>query len=241
MKSSSSARSIAVRTWLVAVAAFLLFAGALVVRWRQGRNAAAMRLEATALRAELAALPAPDLAELMRWRGRHAELAAQRWTEPARTELESRLGVRWRWVPVAGVASTRTYVLHAVAPAALPWSAVVTTLAGLESSPGAVVESVTIATAGTRTARQFSVVEIHVRFQWAEAGTGHTFPPESVRRDRVLPGPVSPGRAAGRRARAAPLRRTSASAQPPAPARSPLRARPDHSPRPRSRKNLSQP
>lgn len=235
MKSSFTARSMAGRTWLVAAAAFLLLAGALVVRWRQGRISAALRPEVPALRAELAALSVADFAELPRWRGRHAELVAQRWTEPARIALESRLGARWRWIPVVGAAGTRTYVLHAVAPEALPWSAVVAALAGLESSPGATVEGITIGTAGTRTVRQFSAVEIHVRFQWAEAGTGHTFPPESVRRDRVLPEPVLPGRAAGRRARIAPLRRTSASAQPPAPARPPLRARPDHPPRPRSR------
>lgn len=233
MKSSSP--KIAPRTWLVAAVSFILFAGALVVRWRQERSSSAVRPLAPALRAELAALSVSDVAELPRWRGRHEELLAQRWTEAARIALEGRLGARWRWVPVAGAAGTHTYVLHAIAPEALPWSAVVSALAGLESSPGATVEGISIATAGTRTVRQFSLVEIHVCFQWAEASTGHTFPPESVRRDRVLLGPVSPGRAAGRRARIAPLRRTSASAQPPAPARSPLRARPDHPPRPRSR------
>jgi hypothetical protein len=236
-----SSPKIPVRTWLIAVAAFLLFAGALVARWREGGSLAAVRTEVPALRATLAALPVPDGAELNRWRGRHAELAAQRWTEPARTALASRLGSRWRWLPIAGEAGTRSFVLHAVAPEALPWSAVLSTLAGLELSPGAAVEGVTIVTAGTRAARQFSVVKIHVRFQWAEAGAGHTFPPESIRRDRVLPEPVSPGRAAGRRARPTPLRRTSAFAQPPAPARPPLRSRPDHPPRPRSRQNLSEP
>lgn len=233
MKSCS--QKITVQTWLLAFAAFLLVAGALVVRWRQGRSSAVVRPGAPALRAELAALPAPDVAELMRWRGRHAELVTQRWAEPARIALASRLGVRWRWLPDAADAGARSYVLHAVTPEALPWSAVVSAVASLESSPGATVEGVTIATSGTRTVRQFSVVEIHVRFQWAEAGTGHTFPPESVRRDRVLPGPDLPGRGAGRRARAASLRRTSASAQPPAPARPPLRSRPDHPRRSRSR------
>ena len=233
MKSSSL--KIPVQTWLIAVAAFLLFAGAFVVRWRHGRSSAAVRPAAPALRAELSALSAPDVADLLRWRKRHAELVAQRWTEPARNALESRLGARWRWLPVAGDAGMHSYVLHAAAPEALPWSAVVSAVASLESSPGAVVEGITIATSGTRTVRQFSIVEIHVRFQWAEAGTGHTFPPESVRRDRVLPGPDLPGRGAGRRARAAPLRHTSASAQPPAPARPPLRSRPDHPRRSRSR------
>ena len=149
MKSSFATRSVAVRTWLVALTAFLLFASALVVRWRQGRTLAALRPEVPALRAELAALPAADLAELLRWRARHAGLLAQRWTEPARTALEGKLGARWRWVPVAGAAGTRTYVLHAIAPEALPWSAVVSALAALESSPGATVERVTISTAGT--------------------------------------------------------------------------------------------
>lgn len=229
------AQPVSLRTWLVAALSLLLVASALALRWRQGRRHAPARLEAPELRAELAAKPAPDPAGLVRWRERNAALLAQLWTEPNRSELEQRLGHRWQWLPIESVPNTRSYVLRAVAPETVPWSALVAAVASLESSPGALVEGVTIATAGTRTMRQFSGVEIHVRFQWAEAGTGHTVPPESVRRDRVLPGPDLPGRGAGRRARAAPLRRTSASAQPPAPARPSLRSRPDHPRRFRSR------
>jgi len=205
-----------------------------------------------ALRAERALIAVPNPNELALWRERHTALVAKRWTTSARAALQDRLGSRWRWVQSRSDAATRTFALRAVAPESLPWSGIVAMLAGLEATPGATVEAVTIATAGTRTARNFATVEMHVRFQWAEAGTLNTVPPESVRRDRVLLGPGWSERAAEGRARcgrslpsasalhraSALLRQTGFGLRLPSGLHS---ARPDHPRRVRSRSNLSQP
>ncbi|MDO8545513.1 MAG: hypothetical protein Q7S40_34150 [Opitutaceae bacterium] len=218
--------TISVRLWLLFATTLALLAGALVARMHGTHNGVGHDADLPAMRLELASLMAPNAAELARWRERHAGLLAKRWTASARAALEVQFGSRWRWVQAADDSATRTYALHAVAPESLPWSAVVAVLAALEAAPGATVEAITIATAGTRTARNFAAVEIHVRLQWAEAGTGNTVPPESVRRDRVLLGPVWPGTFAEGRARCG-RSLPSASAEPPAPVRSALRpARP---------------
>lgn len=233
-------RSHPVRILLPLASALLLLGGALVLRTWQARKAPPP-LQAMLLRKELAALPQTEPAELVRWRARHAELAARRWTEPARAGLESRLGARWQWRLLPVEAGTRSYVLSAVTPEALAWPSIVAALTGVESAPGASVDRIVVSTAGSRTMRHFSRVEIHICFQWTESGTAHTVPPESVGRDRVPRPPGLPARGAKGRARPASLRRTSASAEPPAPARPPLRSRPDPSRRARSRTNLSEP
>ena len=218
--------AISVRLWLLLATTLALLASALVARMHGTRHGIGHDAELTALRHELASLSPPNPADLARWRERHAGLLAKQWTASTRSALEDRLGSRWRWVQAAGDGATRTFALHAVAPESVPWPGVVAVLAALEATPGATVEAITIATAGTRTARNFAAVEIHVRLQWAEAGTGNTVPPESVRRDRVLFGPIWPGAFAEGRARCG-RSLPSASAEPPAPVRSALRpARP---------------
>lgn len=233
-------RPLTLRSVLPLVAALILLAGGLALRfWQEQRGQPPLR--APVLRAELAALPPIDAAEFNRWRAQHAALAARQWTEPARADLETKLGIRWRWRPLPASAGTHAYALQAVVPEAVAWSSVVTTLQMIESAAGAAVDALEIVTAGSRTVRHFSRIEIRVRFQWAESGTAPTVPPAAVGRDRGVRGPGLPGGGAKGRARPAPLRRTSASAQPPASERSPLRVRSDPSRRPRSRPLQSQP
>lgn len=126
----------------------------LVVRhWRPIRPPPAAAVVA-ALRTELTSLPADAERRLTEWRQAHPPESV---SDPT-AALDEALGPTWR--PVTGPDAV---LFRPAEPAALRWTDIVGTVERLEKLPGLMVQGVRIETTGSRTLRQFSLVELRVQ------------------------------------------------------------------------------
>lgn len=170
------------RTWALLVFAVAWLSVVIAIRYYRPVGTPAILAEATALRTELAALPADADRRLAQWRQAH--LAEINQPTPATT-----FDPRW----VSGAGNTPDSLVYAAGkPEALRWADIVGAVENWERQSGGQIQAIRIETAGSRTLRVFRSVEITVR---TRAGR----PPNPVRRVEEPPaGPGSRRELAGR-------------------------------------------
>jgi hypothetical protein len=150
-----------------------------------------------------------------RLRGQQQGLARLAWTPEKLAELERRQGDRWRWTWEPGDPPTRV-TLQRVAPQIEEWAAYRAFVAAWAGQPGVIVESLEILADGPARARRLTRVALGLRFVVAVTPSrdGPRAAP-SRGPPTVAPavGPATPRKVVP----FTPLRRPSASAEPPAP------------------------
>lgn len=142
------------RVWAMLLFALVWLAVVLAVRHLRPVGVPAAVTEVATLRAELTGLPADAERQLAEWRRAHPPESTDR---PAMT-ADAALGRPW-------VASTNldTVTFRPAEPANVRWADIVAAVERLENLPGLTVQGIRIETTGSRTARQFSAVELTVR------------------------------------------------------------------------------
>lgn len=194
--------------WVLCGISLMLLAGTIALRLRPVAGADGGQI-VSALRAERDALPAVDPAELARGRERQAALAQERWTAESWRQWCERLAPRWRVSEPTGQGPIRVCRVKAEQPEGLNWPEAVSLIAELEKTPGLTVDAVAVTTQGSRRARSFAAVEIHLTLQWAGPGPERPGPPVSPSTDRRPQAQPrsggSPAAGAGDRARPAAL------------------------------------
>lgn len=135
----------------------------------------AERAKIATLRAELDSLPADAAAQLRSWRD-----SQPRGTDGTRAVLDSLASEGWRVTDADdGIR------LEIADPAAARWPGIIRAVERIESAGGAGVRSLRIETAGSRTVRRFSRIEIGLR---AEDGSSPANPVRTPPEPGVGPG-----------------------------------------------------
>ena len=179
------ARKISARKWTALGVSLAALGGVLVLRHIRPVPAPASALEISALRAELATFPSDSGEQLAALHQHQAARSAP--TDPVAT-MQSTVGARWRWVPGKADNSILYGKLAAAEPAACRWPEIVGAMETLEGMPGLTVEAIDLATGGTRTARHFVRVELHVRLQGPDGANKEHLPPGEFHPADRVPG-----------------------------------------------------
>lgn len=222
----SHARAVSRAAWL-ALSASALLCGVvwfLTHRWRPSPPASDGEL--SSMVEERVRLQSSDDQLRDRLREQRKELARQEWTTETIAALQRRLGSDWRWEWNPGDRAHRA-VLQRTTPLLEEWPHYVAVVTELGRQPGVAVESVEILADGAARGRRFTRVAIGLRFTVADA------PLSDAERAAPSRGPLPVAPASGpatprKIGSVSPLRRPSASAEPPAPgqASAPFRSDP---------------